>query len=60
MYKVILVTKSRLLIQQCKHSVNNAHSASTVKSEVKPEVESELELEVESEVESEVEPACGK
>ena len=48
--------QNRPLVQRCEHSVNNAHSASTVESEVEPEVESEVEPEVESEVEPEVEP----
>ena len=38
------------------HSVNNAHSASTVEPEVEPEVESEVETEVESKVKPVVEP----
>ena len=48
--------QNRPLVQRCKHSVNNAHSASTVESEVEPEVESEVEPEVEREVKREVEP----
>ena len=52
--------QNRPLVQRGKHSVSNAHSASTVKSEVepevKPEVESEVKPEVESEVKSEAEP----
>ena len=47
--------QKRPLVQQGEHSVNNAHSASTVDYEVEPETESEVEPEVESEVEPEVE-----
>ena len=48
--------QNRPLVQRGKHSVSNAHSASTVQSEVEPEVRSEVEPEVESEAEPEVEP----
>ena len=50
--------QNRPLVQQGEHSVNNAHSASTVESEIEPEVgpEAEVEPEVEPEVESETEP----
>ena len=47
--------QKRPLVQQGEHSVNSAHSASTVDYEVEPETESEVEPEVESEVEPEVE-----
>ena len=47
--------QKRPLVQQGEHSINNAHSASTVDYEVEPETESEVEPEVESEVEPEVE-----
>ena len=48
--------QNRPLVQWGKHSVSNAHSASTVQSEVEPEVEPEVRSEVEPEVESEAEP----
>ena len=54
LFKVILVTKSTTL-QRVEHSVNNVHSASTVKSEVEPEVKSKVKADFEPEVETEVE-----
>ena len=55
-YRKLYWWQNRPLVQRGKHSVSNAHSASTVESEVEPEVKSEVEPEVEPEVESEVEP----
>ena len=55
-YRKLYWWHNRPLVQRGKHSVSNAHSASTVESEVEPEVKSEVEPEVEPEVESEVEP----
>ena len=48
--------QDRPLVQRGEHSINDAHSASTVESEVEPKAESEVEPEVESEVEPEVKP----
>ena len=48
--------QNRPLVQRCKHSVNNAHSASTIESQVEPEVQPEIESQVEPEVEPKVEP----
>ena len=44
------------LVWRGKHSVNNAHLASTVKSEVESEVKPEVQHEVQHEVEPEVQP----
>ena len=48
--------QNRPLVQWGEHSVNNAHSASTVEPEFEPEVEPEVEPEDETEVEAEVGP----
>ena len=53
-YRKLYWWQNRPLVQRGKHSVSNAHSASTVESEVEPEVKSEVEPEVETEVEPEV------
>ena len=51
-YRKLYWWQNRPLVQRGKHSVSNAHSASTVE----PEVESEVEPEVESGVEPEIVP----